>query len=89
MQAILCEDITNAPKGALEFRTIPGELLPCGIAYRCPHCGEEDWLPFGTKGWAWNGVTANPSLTPSIKHTPCGYHAYLVDGEWLKQPDSP
>lgn len=80
--------VEHAPNGGLEFREINGEMM--GIAYRCPHCGEEDWLELNQPtGWKWNGSRDKCSLTPSVKHRPCGYHAFLINGEWVKQPDSP
>jgi hypothetical protein len=46
--------------------------------------------------WNWNGSVVAPTLTPSIncqasgptgeEYTGCGWHSYLTDGEWGKQP---
>lgn len=69
----------------IEIRTAPGDLAPSGIAYRCPSCGREDWLPFANEvftGWQWDGNRKAPTLIPSVLHRDCGFHAFLEEGQW-------
>ena len=73
----------DAKPGDIEFRTYPDGSVG-GYAYRCPGCGQEDWLPvYGdTRGWALTGSSDAPTLRPSILHRPCGWHGYLTAGEF-------
>lgn len=32
--------------------------------------------------WAWNRSMSEPTLSPSIKSAPCGWHGWLRDGYW-------
>lgn len=83
MKARLVTDIgaPDAQPGDIEFRAYPdGE--PAGYAYRCPGCGQNDWLMVddGWQGWVLTGSADAPTLRPSILHRPCGWHGYLTDG---------
>jgi hypothetical protein len=63
-----------------------------GYAFRCPGCGEEDYLALGEEnpGPRWS-VTAGDvndpatvSLTPSILHRGgCGWHGYFTAGGFV------
>lgn len=75
----------DAAPGDVEVRTINGELY--GYAYRCPGCGEADYLalaPSDPDGWRVTAGDAlrpeSVSLSPSILHRPCGWHGYLTSG---------
>lgn len=82
MKARLVTDIRapDAQPGDIELRTMNGQVG--GYAYRCPGCGQEDWLNVddGTHGWTQTGHTDAPTLWPSILHRPCGWHGYLTAG---------
>ena len=85
MKARLVSDI-RAPGGQpgdIEFRSFP-DGRPGGYAYRCPGCGQEDWLNIhsSTHGWTWDGNADAPTLRPSILHRPCNWHGYLTAGEF-------
>lgn len=71
----------DAKPGDIELRKLPGGNV-AGYAYRCPGCGQEDWLNVddGTNGWALSGAIDAPTLRPSILHWPCGWHGYLTAG---------
>lgn len=84
MKTRLVDDIraAGAQPGDIELRGING--VPQGFAYRCPGCGEEDWLNIhSADGWEWNGSTDAPTLRPSILHRPCKWHGYLTAGEFV------
>lgn len=77
------DDVRNCDtKGAADFRYIDGKLMGCG--YRCPGCGEEDYLPInnGERGWTFSGSEESPTLHPSIEHRSCKWHGYLEGGTW-------
>ena len=69
--------------GDIEMRSMPDGRVG-GYAYRCPGCGEEDWLNVddGTHGWTASGDVDAPTLRPSILHRPCNWHGYLTAGEF-------
>lgn len=57
-------------------------LCPCG-------CGALSQIkiglghkPHASPSWHWNGNTANPTLTPSVRQLVCGWHGYLRAGYW-------
>ncbi len=83
MKARLVTDIRaqDAQPGDIELRTHDDGQVG-GYAYRCPGCGQEDWLPVddGAIGWVQTGPTDAPTLRPSILHRPCGWHGYLTAG---------
>ncbi|MHB1085084.1 MAG: DUF6527 family protein [Thiobacillus sp.] len=83
MKARIVTDIRaqDAQPGDIEFRAYP-DGAPGGYAYRCPGCGQEDYLNIddGTHGWALTGPTDSPTLSPSILHRSCGWHGYLTAG---------
>ncbi len=85
MKARLVTDIraAGAQPGDIELRAYPDGRIG-GYAYRCPGCGQEDYLPVdsGAHGWALTGRTDEPTLRPSILHRPCGWHGYLTAGEF-------
>ena len=84
MKARLVTDIRapGAQPGDIEYRAMPdGE--PGGYAYRCPGCGQEDWMHIGSSGWTFTGSIQEPTLRPSILHRPCGWHGYLTAGEFV------
>lgn len=85
MKARLVPDIRGEghQPGDIELRRYPdGE--PGGYAYRCPGCGEDDWLDIHpTNGWTWDGNVEQPTLHPSILHRPCQWHGHLVAGEFV------
>lgn len=86
IQARLVSDIRaqGTQPGDIEFRSYP-DGRPAGYGYRCPGCGQEDWLKVddGTHGWTWDGNVEKPTLRPSILHTPCKWHGYLTAGEFV------
>lgn len=79
-------DAAHVAPGSVEVRAIDGVVL--GYAYRCPGCGESDWIPIGADATEWRAAPGDParpesvSLTPSILHTACGWHGYLVNGRF-------
>lgn len=83
MKARLVIDIRaqGAQPGDIELRRYDDGQIG-GYAYRCPGCGQEDWLPVddGTIGWVQTGTPETPTLRPSILHRPCGWHGYLTTG---------
>lgn len=85
MKARLVLDIKaqEAQPGDIELRQFSNGQVG-GYAYRCPGCGQEDWLCVddGTYGWKQTGHVDAPTLRPSILHLPCGWHGYLTDGEF-------
>lgn len=85
MKVRLVNDIRahDAQPGDIEFRAMP-DGAPGGYAYRCPGCGDDDWLNIddGTHGWTFTGSSDAPTLRPSILHRPCGWHGYLTNGEF-------
>jgi hypothetical protein len=50
-------------------------ICPCG-------CGGLGGVSIGGDGWKWDGNEEQPTLSPSILLKPCGWHGYLVKGEW-------
>lgn len=86
MKSRLVTDIraADAQPGDIELRTYPDGQIG-GYAYRCPGCGQADWLPVdaGAHGWTLTGQTDVPTLHPSILHRPCGWHGYLTAGEFV------
>ena len=55
-----------------------------GIAFDCPGCGSDCWVPINTpKGWKWDGNEESPTLTPSILNRCCGWHGYLTAGVFV------
>lgn len=85
MKARIVADIRapDTKPGDIEYRAYP-DGTPGGYAYRCPGCGQEDWLPIHPSfGWNMAGSPDIPTLTPSILHRPCGWHGYLTNGEFL------
>ena len=87
MKARLVPDIRaeDTQPGDIEFRAYP-DGTPGGYAYRCPGCGQEDYLPVddGTHGWTLSGSNHAPTLQPSILHRPCCWHGYLIAGEFTE-----
>lgn len=87
MKARLIPDIRahDTQAGDIEFRAYPNGT-PGGYAYRCPGCGQEDYLPIddGKHGWTLQGGFDSPTLRPSILHRPCGWHGYLTAGEFAE-----
>lgn len=85
MKARLVVDIRaqDASPGDIELRRYPDGSVG-GYAYRCPGCGQEDWLRVddGTHGWTLGGLADAPTLRPSILHRTCGWHGYLTNGEF-------
>ena len=83
MKARLVIDIRakDAQPGDIELRKYPDGQIG-GYAYRCPQCGQEDWLNVdnGTQGWILTGPESTPTLRPSILHQVCKWHGYLTDG---------
>lgn len=73
---------SDSPKGSIDFRYLGGRLAGCG--YICPGCGGEDFMSLhDEQGWRFSGSEESPSLRPSVLHTPCGWHGYLTNGEWV------
>lgn len=67
-------------------------IAPERLVYGCP-CGNDTLfhepgnthlmsIPIGVdqKGWKWDGDWQAPTLTPSIKTMPCGWHGYMSSG---------
>ena len=70
------------------FRSEGGRGAVCfmgqdGLAFKCPCCGTEGYLPFKGPGdtWEWDGNTTAPTVTPSIRYTGgCLWHGWLKAG---------
>lgn len=54
-------------------------VCPCG----CQHMVDLPLKPTHQNGWNWDGDRQRPSFTPSILNKSCGWHGYLVAGEWV------
>jgi hypothetical protein len=75
----IVDKIEGAPPGSVELRYVEGILM--GVAYTCPGCGVEDWIPTDVGGW--NVVSVEPlSLSPSVLHKRCGWHGFIRNGKW-------
>jgi len=79
----------NKQLGLVCFRDIEG--VTQGMAFTCPECGQEGWIPFTIEGvvsnhkWDWNASKEKPTLKPSLLSTGCcGWHGYLTDGVFNK-----
>lgn len=90
LPATLVDDVDNAQDvpGAIEFRVLPDENEPCGIAFLCPcGCGHQSWLPLQDRpsvSWRWDGNREAPTLIPSVlMTTPCRWHGWLRSGVWV------
>ncbi|UWQ92996.1 hypothetical protein K3727_09525 [Rhodobacteraceae bacterium M382] len=57
-------------------------LCPCGCGTTSRIRVGEKFKPDGSPSWEWNGSIPDPTLTPSIKQTVCGWHGVLRDGYW-------
>jgi hypothetical protein len=76
---------------SIELRCLPGEAVPCGLAYWHPdgrggRC--EGWAPFNNAGgWpqeGWDVVSLDPlTIEPSLRCTACGHHGYVRGGRWV------
>lgn len=86
MRAIIVDKIRDsAIAGSIEPRNYEQHR---GVAYRCPGCNQECWLPVNGQGATngWNATGDWPesiTLSPSVLHRPCGWHGHLVSGEWV------
>lgn len=66
------------------------------IVFKCPcGCSRVFDLPIREphtvhqRGWIWDQVGDEPTLTPSIRQLGgCYWHGHLVKGEWRPEPDS-
>lgn len=74
---------------SIQFRYLPDETKPGGIAYRHPNgkggfC--EGWVPFNeTLGseHGWDVVCEKPlTLSPSLLCRACGHHGHIRNGVW-------
>ena len=74
----------DLPPGSACY-TVGRNEKPASILFICPcGCGEIGGLHIdGIRGWTWDQNKEEPTLTPSIKMTNCGWHGYLTKGEWI------
>jgi len=94
MKAKVCENYDelehSEPGAILPARNASGAITT--IIHRCPGCGEIGGLAVqrplgGGPSWRMSGALTELTLSPSIVHAGtvhggCGYHGFLVSGEW-------
>lgn len=76
--------------GSTYFDLTQGRVKEAALWFYCPcGCGVRRCIIVGIRqqsvaipSWNWNGSLRDPSLTPSVNQTGCGWHGWLRDGYW-------
>ena len=93
------ESLCSGPPGSFRYYSLPDHPgRHAGLNFQCP-CGCGDLLGIrflNDKGqvdstcWTFDGNDAEPTCTPSIKHTDrCQWHGFLTKGYFTTCEDSP
>lgn len=57
-------------------------VCPCGCGAISRIAIGEDHKPAAQPSWEWDGSHTEPTLSPSVNQTQCGWHGILRLGYW-------
>lgn len=91
IRAILYRDrqmfLASHLPGAIHFDLAGAEMAlwffcPCGCGTKSRISIGRDVKPTCTPSWEFRGTLNDPTLSPSVNQTLCGWHGWLRGGYW-------